>query len=166
MLHKAFQKTKFSLPILDLAAAIQHLRQAYEAYNLIKRNAKQCRVDYLASLAEAIAEEDCLDIGNAYNQLKLREKVRKLSRKIKQLQGKQRSLIKVEVPSANGTWKETTTKEELESGCIDKNYPTAQHPSKSYSIPPSWYDPSTWMDREHSNCKCNTSRHSSTSPRS
>jgi hypothetical protein len=114
---------------IEISDAADLLQKEYDKYNTLKREAKEARVHFLESLADAIAIEEGRDSAKVLEQLQDRERLKEVTRKLKALKGQSRiRLTQVEVPldaepieNDDSRWRLTDIKEEIEQGCVDEN---------------------------------------------
>ena len=101
----------------------QNVQQAYQAYWIVKKDAKNHRLTYLERKATNIAEETGNEQDNVYKQLINREAQRLAARRIRFTLRKLRGggITRIEVQDQEGNWQEKTTKETIESGCMEEN---------------------------------------------
>ena len=109
-----------SLPAEEIK---HHLQESYKEYWKVKKDAKKHRLHYLERKAQDIADENGIDSNNVYKQLMQREDQRLAARRVKYTLRKLRggSVMRIEVPTEDGQWREVTTKEGIEKGCIKEN---------------------------------------------
>jgi hypothetical protein len=92
-LLKQRQAAGFEEPITDIEQARLLLRQTFQSYNTVIKQATTLRVSYLKDLSGAIAEQDLNNPDTIHEQLLLREKQRSLSRKLKLIKGLSKGIL-------------------------------------------------------------------------
>ena len=108
---------------LTLPEIKSNIQTAYKSYWKVKKEAKQHRLNYLERKAQDIADESGTDATNVYKQLMQRESQRLAARRVKYTLRKLKggSVTRIEVPMANNQWREVTSKQGIEHGCIQEN---------------------------------------------
>jgi Reverse transcriptase (RNA-dependent DNA polymerase) len=117
-----YLKSKLTVPIQTGEEAIIKLKQEFKVYNVIKKQAKERRITFLETLAEARAEEGDLVKENILKQLIDQEIQRNMFRRIRSILGQFRKKVTaIEVATIDDCWELRTEKEDIERGCIEEN---------------------------------------------
>lgn len=105
-----------------ILTATQSLSQAYQEYNILKKEAISHRYDFLMSLAQAKAENLEGASDTIYKVMLAQEQSRRTARQIKStLKPHTGGLVQVEAPDQFGIWKVWDQKEDIEQRCMEEN---------------------------------------------
>ena len=105
----------------SLAKALQNLKEAYQRYYSLKKDADDLRKSWLKDLAAIQSKKTGGNQETIYQNLLLRERQRAAGRRLRRQLGKtQRGLSKASVKDGDETI-ELTTKEEIEDACHQEN---------------------------------------------
>jgi hypothetical protein len=145
MIQRLFVKTGLSPDLRSSPLdSITHLiQQEYLKYYQIKRDAKELRITYLESLAEAIAEHTDSTKEKTLKDLRSRENQRASARRIKYLRGtlQKNKTTKVTILRPDGTCQDLTSKDEIEEAILAENFAKYRQASHSpFMQPPLCYD--------------------------
>ena len=98
------------------------IERAYKRYRTCKRNARELRLNYQESLAQAMADEGHQSKAQALRDLQHWEKTRNMYAKIQHtIKKRQSGMTKIKVGNDLSRYKEITKKKEMEKHIISEN---------------------------------------------